>query len=249
MKISAHPKQKIQFSILLVLLSVFFYFIHFAVFRDFHHIMLYLVGDIAFLPIDVLIVIVIIERILTSREKRQMLQKLNMVIGAFFSEVGSELLKFFNEADVHSGQIAKHLIVDQQWSPEHFTKVEKAIEGHQFKFDMESVDIEKLKDFLAKRRAFLLRLLENPNLLEHEQFTEVLWAVFHLSEELSHREDVHHLPKADLEHLAGDISRVARLLVREWVAHMEHLKKDYPYLFSLAVRTNPFNPNASVVLS
>ena len=26
----------------------------------------------------------------------------------------------------------------------------------------------------------------------------------------------------------------------------EHLKNDYPYLFSLAVRTNPFDPNASV---
>ena len=35
------------------------------------------------------------------------------------------------------------------------------------------------------------------------------------------------------------------LLVREWLSHMEHLKVDYPYLFSLAVRTNPFDPNAS----
>ena len=36
------------------------------------------------------------------------------------------------------------------------------------------------------------------------------------------------------------------LLVREWLSYMEHLKSDYPYLFSLAVRTNPFDPNASV---
>ncbi|MEJ2700855.1 MAG: hypothetical protein P8Z79_00265 [Sedimentisphaerales bacterium] len=28
-------------------------------------------------------------------------------------------------------------------------------------------------------------------------------------------------------------------------SHMEHLKSDYPYLFSLAVRTNPFDSNAS----
>jgi hypothetical protein len=27
---------------------------------------------------------------------------------------------------------------------------------------------------------------------------------------------------------------------------MKHLKADYPYLFSLAVRTNPFDANASV---
>jgi hypothetical protein len=27
---------------------------------------------------------------------------------------------------------------------------------------------------------------------------------------------------------------------------MGHLKNKYPYLFSLAVRTNPFNPEASI---
>ena len=29
---------------------------------------------------------------------------------------------------------------------------------------------------------------------------------------------------------------------------MQHLKTAYPYLFSLAMRTNPFNPDASVVV-
>jgi hypothetical protein len=27
---------------------------------------------------------------------------------------------------------------------------------------------------------------------------------------------------------------------------MQHLKNNYPYLFSLAVRTNPFDPQATV---
>jgi len=31
----------------------------------------------------------------------------------------------------------------------------------------------------------LLGLLGNPNLLEHDSFTDLLWAVFHLMEELS----------------------------------------------------------------
>jgi len=38
------------------------------------------------------------------------------------------------------------------------------------------------------------------------------------------------------------------LLVHEWLDYMKYLKKNYPYLFSLAVRTNPFDRNASVVL-
>ena len=82
----------------------------------------------------------------------------------------------------------------------------------------------------------------------HEQFTELLWAVFHLADELSHRPTVQNLPERDYEHLSGDIQRAYALLTREWLSHLEHLKVSYPYLFSLAVRTNPFDPAASVEL-
>jgi hypothetical protein len=92
----------------------------------------------------------------------------------------------------------------------------------------------------------LLGLLENPNLLEHESFTDLLWAVFHLTEELGCRTDLKNLPDTDYAHLSGDIKRVYILLISEWLAYMKHLKDTYPYLFSLSVRTNPFDPNASV---
>lgn len=36
------------------------------------------------------------------------------------------------------------------------------------------------------------------------------------------------------------------LLAREWLGHVEHLQREYPYLFSLAVRTNPFDAQAAV---
>jgi hypothetical protein len=42
--------------IFLILLSAILYLIHFAIFRDAHHIFLYLIGDIAFVPIEVLLV-------------------------------------------------------------------------------------------------------------------------------------------------------------------------------------------------
>jgi hypothetical protein len=47
-------------------------------------------------------------------------------------------------------------------------------------------------------------------------------------------------------HLGGDIKRALGRLLGEWVDYMHHLKVEYPYLFSLAVRTNPFNPDAKV---
>ncbi len=237
--------QRVLLGLLLVLLSVFFYALHYALFRDAHHIFLYLVGDIAFVFVEVLLVTLIIQHSLSEREKRSMLRKLNMVIGAFFSEVGTPLLEYFRAFDANAAGLSSLMIVDDTWSPEHFDQMKKSLKNHNFKIDARVGDLEGLVKFIVGKRIFLLGLLENPNLLEHESFTELLWAVFHLSDELSHRKDVKNLPENDFSHLAGDIKRAHHLLVREWLAHMEHLKNEYPYLFSLAVRTNPFDPNAS----
>jgi hypothetical protein len=35
-------------------------------------------------------------------------------------------------------------------------------------------------------------------------------------------------------------------LISQWLNYMNHLREFYPYLFSLAVRTNPFDPDAVV---
>ena len=40
----------------LIALSALFYLVHYAIFRDAHHIFIYMVGDIAFVPIEVLMV-------------------------------------------------------------------------------------------------------------------------------------------------------------------------------------------------
>ncbi len=44
------------FVLSLVLLSVALYVLHFVFFHDAHHIFIYLVGDLAFLPLEVLLV-------------------------------------------------------------------------------------------------------------------------------------------------------------------------------------------------
>ncbi len=79
-------------AVVLSVLTVAVYLIHYAIFRDAHHIFIYLVGDLAFLPLEVLLVALIIDRILEWREKQAMLGKMNMVVGVFFSEMGTRLM-------------------------------------------------------------------------------------------------------------------------------------------------------------
>ena len=102
---------------------------------------------------------------------------------------------------------------------------------------------------LQKDRDFLIRLVENPIVLEHETFTDLLLEVFHLSEELESRSCLIDLPAADLAHIQRDITRVYSYLVNEWLDYMLYLKSDYPHLFSLAMRTNPFDRTASPIVN
>ncbi len=232
----------------LMALSAVFYLIHYAIFRDVHHIFLYLIGDIAFVFVQVLMVTLIIDQLLSVREKRAMLNKMNMVIGAFFSEVGTQLLKSFSDFASHEDQIKKDLFENNDWSNKTFSNINKHLKGYDYRVESQKGDLEGLKNFLLEKRDFLLGLLENPNLLEHESFTELLWAVFHLTEELAFRPGLKQLPETDYGHLSGDIKRAYVLLISEWLAYMKHLRDNYPYLFSLAARMNPFDPDASAVV-
>jgi len=243
-----HFNWQILLGFFLIVLSAVFYLIHYAVFRDVHHIFLYLIGDIAFVFIEVLLVTLIIHQLLDQREKRSKLHKLNMVIGTFFSEVGTDLMKSFIEFDVHIDKIRKNLMMTDRWPGHQFLEVNKSLMNYDFKIESQKGDLEKLKRFLIGKRDFLLRLLENPNVLEHETFTDLLWAVFHLAEELENRVDVKKLSDTDSSHISGDMKRAYILLVSQWLIYMKHLKSDYPYLFSLAVRINPFDPNASPIV-
>jgi hypothetical protein len=57
------------------------------------------------------------------------------------------------------------------------------------------------------------------------------------------------LPESDYQHIAGDVKRAYSQIAGEWPAYTMHLKESYPFLFSLAARINPFNPNPSPVVS
>ncbi len=82
-----------------------------------------MVGDIAFVFIEVLFVSLIIHRLLGEREKQTRLEKLNMVIGAFFSEVGIKLLAYFSDFDPKLDNIRQELIVTDDWTDQEFSSV------------------------------------------------------------------------------------------------------------------------------
>jgi hypothetical protein len=238
----------IMLGAMLIVLSVSFYVLHYLIFKDAHHIFIYLIGDIAFVFIEVLMVSLIIHRVLEDREKKARQKHMNIVIGAFFSEAGTKLLEILSKWDPQIERIQRELTAEGDTAEQRFGRVCKYLRKHDFSIEREKPDWKTLKVFLVEKRHYLLRLLENPNLLEHEFFTDLLWAVFHMAEEFEARMDFDCLPSEDQDHLHGDTKRVYGQLSLLWLKHMEHLIVSYPFLFSLSMRLNPFDPNATPIV-
>ena len=239
----------LKIAALFLFLSGMTYFVHYLIFGDVHHIFIYMVGDLAFLPLEVFLVVIVIERILAYREKKALLQKLNMVVGAFFSEAGNYLLSDLLRHFDNRKEISQNLNISPGWTLNDYKKAVAYAYHLKIDIDCHKMDLNELKAFLQQKRTFLLTMLENPNLLEHDRFTDLLWAVTHVDEELEARPSLDSLPKSDLEHIAVDIQRLYDHLASEWLDYVQHLKLNYPFLFSLIVRTHPFQENPSPIVT
>ena len=175
-------------------------------------------------------------------------QRLNMIIGVFFTEVGNQLLRDLTEFDPHIGQVREDFTIEQDWTDKDFAQLRKILRQHEYAIDPKLMNLQTLLDFLREKGDLLLRQIENPDIIEHEAFTELLWATVHLRDELMSRKNLNGLPDTDLAHLANDTRRVYSNLAGQWLDYLLHLKRRYPYLFSLASRTNPFTENPSTII-
>ena len=175
-------------------------------------------------------------------------QKINMMAGVFFSELGNGLLRRLVPLDSSFNALSQILQVTDQWEKADFSNAEKHVDAHNFSINILQENLSELHAYLQEKTSLLLSMLENPILQEHSHFTDLILAVFHLRDELGNREDLSTLTQIDQRHLEGDIQRIYKLLVVEWLSYMHHLKNNYPYLLSLAMRTNPFNPKAKAAV-
>jgi hypothetical protein len=189
------------------------------------------------------------EMMLNRREKQSITNKIFMLVGIFYSESGNQLMKLFSSYDPDIQQLIGRLNIKGDWDRKKLNAIAPLLKNYAFSIDIQKVDLIRLLDFLQKNRSLMVRLIEHPTLLEHETFADLLRAVFHLTEELNYRQDLANLPDHDRAHLCGDIQRIYKLLVTQWVDYMIHLKDFYPYLFSLEVRMSPYNPEPSAIIA
>ncbi|WP_026884818.1 hypothetical protein [Clostridium akagii] len=235
--------KKINLSILLLSLliipSLMIYVMHYYIFRDSMYLLKEFLSQLAFLPIYYIFSTIIIDNIMVSRDKTKLKKSINMTIGVFFSEFGNDFIKICSKYDTKFNDYSTNFRINAQWENYQYSKAYKFINNFQFCIDMYKDDVSILSEFLLNRRSCLIGLLENNNLVEHDTFTDLLLAIFHMCEEFKYR-DAANLSTKDYEHLAVDTERAYVLISKEWLNYSKHLKSEYPHLYALSESFNPF---------
>ncbi len=137
-----------------------------------------------FLPISVLLVTLILNRLLMQREKMERMEKLNIVVGTFFAEIRKDLLRYISKYDENIEEIAHELVNLKDFSEDDFRRVKDTLSQRKYFINIRRINLFELRRFLLDHKEFAIDLLDNPAVIEHETFTDLLWNVLHLTDEL-----------------------------------------------------------------
>lgn len=242
---------KVKFSILMVVLIIVIYGSNYLVLGDAEHIISYVWTHLGFIPVDILLVAFLLDEIIEKKEKEAMLEKLDMLMSTFFSEMGNELIEQLSAANKYKTN-TDSLKSIKNWQEKDFDDKLAELKNKSIDFSADipleerEMFLSNLRTLLVDKREFIINLINNPNLLEKEEFTGLINAILHLDEELEHRKDLSLVTDADFAHLNGDMQRVYDKLIHEWVYYLKYLYKHHPYMIALVIRTNPFDDTADV---
>lgn len=240
-------RYKLVVGIVLLTISIALYIAEIVFFRNPEETLFLTFQDLAFLPVSVLLISYILEKHLRNKELEEKYQKLQIVVSAFYGDLGSDLIRRFGTFCTNLPDFLQNINFEEELKQKEKKKVLEYIKNFDYEIDIHKGDLEELKEYLLAQKSYIVRMFESPNLIEHDRFTDMLWAVYHVIDELEHRPLLSELPKNDLIHLSMDIKRAYPLLILEWYEYMTYLKKAYPYLFSLASRRSPFEDNSIVI--
>jgi len=195
--------------------------------------------DLAFVPVQVAIVTFVINRFLNIIEQQKKNKKINVIISTFFTEVGMQIMTAMSEFNRNHAELS-NIIKTNDLNKNNQKQVRSLVKSYKYEMYADPEKLIELAELLAKRKSFMLSLLENSNLLEHDSFTDMIWAVFHVADELQNRGDLRILPDADIKHISNDLRRAYPALINEWIGYIVYLRDEYPFLYEAAKKRSPY---------
>lgn len=221
-------------SFILIALSSIMFFIHYLIFGQALNTAYYSLMNLCFIPINSLVVTIMLEKLIDYRAKKDRIEKINMLVGIFFTEVGGKLMHLIIDAD----KDAKNYITNF----EDLNKIKKCLYEYNYKVDMKYIDLCAIKNILVEHNNLFVTLISNESILQHQIFTDLLMSVIHLRDEIIFMEKDKD-SGFNINHLENDVIRVYKNISIQWISYLEYLSKSYPFLYNNAIRVNPFKFN------
>ncbi|MGL6107088.1 hypothetical protein [Romboutsia sp.] len=218
-------------SLILISLSGIMFLTHYIVFGQGVNTAYYSLMNLCFIPINSLVVTIILESLIDYKAKQERIEKLNMLVGIFFTEVGSKLMRLIIIAD----KDAQNSIIGFN----DLNKIKNGLLTYEYKIVFEKIDIESIKVLLVSNSNLFINLVSNESIHQHEIFTDLLMSVIHLRDEILFLEN-DKFEELDIGHLEQDIIRVYKNITVQWIDYLEYLSNNYPFLYNNAIRLNPF---------
>lgn len=218
-------------SFILIALSAVMFLIHYLVFGQALNTAYYSLMNLCFIPINSLVVTIILEKFIDYRAKKDRIEKINMLVGIFFTEVGGKLMHLIIDSD----KDAKNYITNF----EDLNNIKKCLNEYDYKVDMNNIDLCLIKNILLDNNNLFVTLISNENVFQHQIFTDLLMSVVHLRDEIIFMEKDDNL-ELNINHLENDVIRVYKNISIQWISYLEYLNKSYPFLYNNAIRVNPF---------
>ena len=94
-----------------------------------------------------------------------------------------------------SRSLRQRLVVRDSWKKSDFAVMKKEMQEYSCGVEIDRIDLAAVREFLLKNEEFILRLVENPMVFEHESFTDLILAISHLTEELKARDSLSRTPE------------------------------------------------------
>lgn len=227
-------RQTRRIVISLLLVSALIYACQILIFREPRTTFFYLLQDCAFLPATVAIATVVVGQVLSERERRERMEKTRMLTSAFYTEIGGQLMGILL-AETEKEADLRGILIRNSREELSLEEAQRKLREARILLRVDEDAFYCVKRLILEHRTALLVISSNPLLLENESFTELLWGIFHLTDEFRLRGDFPDLPPAVQKHLNQDMEKVLRLLLLNWVGNVRYLKKQYPDFYKNAV--------------
>lgn len=212
-------------SLFLTLAAALLYVLHYYVYKDVHHIGIFLVSDLAFLPLEFIFVYIVLNNVLKGRGESIAKERMNSMMGIFFSELGKELLFYFNEADTNKGRTNEFLLIDSNTSQRTFKKRIKELRSYEISIDVEALDLHRLHKILKEEKDHLLNILGNSGTMESNSTTYIFHSLFNLMNTLDDQETS---GQYSLSTVHVSMGKLYKMLIYRWLHYMKHLHTYYP---------------------